>query len=71
MHKLGKVALDKNTKNVPEVDILEDDDGLDVLVKSALDNRNNRFTRNNPATFADKVKANGPSLPTSSNQGNI
>ena len=55
----------KHTKNIPEVEILEDEDSLDVLVKSALENQNNRYKRNNPATYAEKVKANEPSKPSS------
>ena len=59
LFKLGKIALDQNKKDVPEMEVIDDqdEDGLDTLVASSVENKNRGFRRNNPATFADKVAA--------------
>ena len=57
LFKLGKIALDKKAKE-PEVEVLEDDneDALDTLIKSACENRENRFVRTDPTSYAQRAK---------------
>ena len=57
LFKLGKIALDNKKTKEPEIEIVEDgdEDGLDVLVQSVIDNKNSGFRRVGPATYADKV----------------
>ena len=57
LFKLGKLALDNNLKDAPEMEVIsdQDEDGLDTLVASSLENRRAGFSRVNPATYADKV----------------
>ena len=65
LFKLGKIALDKNN-NVTETEVIEDEDenGLDTLVRSSLENRANKFTRRDPASYAERSKAKEVPNPT-------
>ena len=58
LYNLGKIALEKSKKVENEIEILEDEDSLDVLVKTSVENKNNSFNRITPVTFAAKAKAN-------------
>ena len=62
--KLGKIALDKKNSE-PEVEVLEDEDdsGLDVLIKSARENKANRYVRRDPASYAERAKATDATKP--------
>ena len=64
LFKLGKIALDKKNSE-PEVEVLEDEDdsGLDVLIKSARENKANRYVRRDPASYAEKAKATEATKP--------
>ena len=57
LFKLGKVALENQFKDVPEVELIADQDEneLDALVAGALENRNAGVSRVNPATYVEKV----------------
>ena len=48
--------MDKKNSE-PEVEVFEDEDdsGLDALIKSARENRSNRFVRKDPASYAEKA----------------
>ena len=65
LFKLGKIALDNKTKEAPEVEIVseQDEDGLDTLVASALENRKAGFSRVNPTTYAEKVNKKKDDIP--------
>lgn len=60
LYKLGKIAMEKNSKQVPEVEIFDDDDqeGLDTLVKSSIETRKSGFRRSTPAAAAEAQKNN-------------
>ena len=62
LYKLGKIAMEKNSKLVPEVEIFEDEnqDGLDTLVKSSIETRKSGFKRSNPAAAAEAQKNKAP-----------
>ena len=64
LYKLGKMAMEKNSKLVPEVEIFEDEnqDGLDTLVKSSIETRKSGFKRSNPAAAAEAQKNKAPDL---------
>ena len=55
LFKLGRMALQKNKE--PELEIIEDndEDGLDALVNSTVENRKANFRRAGPATYAEKA----------------
>jgi hypothetical protein len=55
LFKLGRMALQK--KKEPELEIIEDndEDGLDALVNSTVNNQKTGFRRAGPATYAEKV----------------
>ena len=58
LFKLGKMAIDNRKVKDSELEIVEDqdEDGLDTLVQSSVENRNNGYKRANPSTFAEKAK---------------
>ena len=57
MFKLGKMALEKQKAKDAELEIVDDqdEDGLDVLVQSSIENKNKGFKRVGPTTYAEKV----------------
>ena len=56
LFKLGRIALQKQKEQ--ELEIIEDDDedGLDALVNSTLENKKKGFRRAGPTTVAEKAK---------------
>ena len=59
LFKLGKIALDKKKQKELEIEIIkeEEEDGLEALLKNALENKKKGFTRENPVTYSQKAKA--------------
>ena len=60
LYKLGKIALENNKKQEPEVEVLNDDDedGIDTLVQSVVDNKKKGYKRTNPTSYAEKAGVN-------------